>query len=205
MSAPSPPVASFRLSSSSISTKEMRGAPSSSVSLSTGIFKASKNPKKKRVGFLNYKIYYQFRDRVWKQFLRVITNVAVRQHRQHPPVNKPYFDIWSRKNGNNDLKGGYLCTYCCSVLTSVDVNILPQSLILLQVLQEVLVLSEDKKSKVVRRYRGNLVTGCRAFLAHIQTSHQLNNTIHPHLRYDFWYSSCILCFRIIQTPEQHIE
>ncbi len=31
------------------------------------------------------------------------------------------------------------------LLTSVDVNILPQSLILLQVLQEVLVLSEDRK------------------------------------------------------------
>lgn len=41
MSAPSPPVASDRLSSSSISTKEMRGAPSSSVSLSTGILDAS--------------------------------------------------------------------------------------------------------------------------------------------------------------------
>lgn len=41
MSAPSPPVASDRLSSSSISAREIRGAPSSSVSLSTGILDAS--------------------------------------------------------------------------------------------------------------------------------------------------------------------
>lgn len=33
------------------------------------------------------------------------------------------------------------------LLTFVDVNVLPQCLVLLQVLQEVLVLSEDRKAK----------------------------------------------------------
>lgn len=36
--------------------------------------------------------------------------------------------------------------FSVQLLTSVDVNVLPQSLIFLQVLQEVLVLSEDRKA-----------------------------------------------------------
>lgn len=45
----------------------------------------------------------------------------------------------------------------CSVTlpTSVDVNVLPQSLILLQVLQEVLVLSEDGKAGQISSLTSN--------------------------------------------------
>lgn len=129
----------------------------------------------------------------YSPFSKQQPTIAAYRHcafKQRLTVNKPYLDNLSCKMETNMLSEGRKSLWTlvqwkvCSVqlLTSVDVNILPQSLILLQVLQEVLVLSEDRKASwrtthVARHYRGKMFTGYLTFLAHIQTIHQLTKTM----------------------------
>lgn len=129
----------------------------------------------------------------YSPFSKQQPTIAAYRHyacKQRLTVNKPYLDNLSCKMETNISSEGRKSLWIlvqwkvCSVqlLTSVDVNILPQSLILLQVLQEVLVLSEDRKASwrtthVVRHYRGKIFTGYLTFLAHIQTIHQLTKTM----------------------------
>lgn len=176
MSAPSPPVASFRLSSSNISAREIWGAPSSSVSLSTGIFDASENQKSALtcLRWLEQEALENFRGTV-----AIIQNCAsafIKASRNAFLLSTAASDqsvttllfmativleysgvIKTRKPlayMNTELSFASIGTYIYSErwksmsvnilqLTSEDINILPQSLILLQVLQEVLVLSKE--------------------------------------------------------------
>lgn len=176
MSAPSPPVASIRLSSSNISARETWGAPSSSVSLSTGIFDASENQKSPLtcLRWLEQEALENFRRTV-----AIIQNCAsafIKASRNAFLLSSAASDqsvttllfmativlkysgvIKTRKPlayMNTELSFTSIGTYICSErwksmsvnilqLTSEDINILPQSLILLQVLQEVLVLSKE--------------------------------------------------------------
>lgn len=122
MSAPSPPVASVRLSSSSISTRDTVGAPSSSVSLSTGIFDASE---------------------IWNP----------------PLLIYPHIHLWRALNRKCRSENAG-AVKSVQLLTSVDVHILPQSFILLQVLQEILVLSKKTEKQVRGRLMWHNITEC---------------------------------------------
>lgn len=193
MSAPSPPVASVRLSSSNISAREMWGAPSSSVSLSTGIFEASKIPKIQHQLFQSgwngvwveghwkfwrdcgYRMYIiqncastlfrsmlTFRHHVhrclWPVCRQIYTWASVLKYSvsKSPQIySRIRLQSWALHKQEQISARGSEITQCRDnifSLTSEDVNILPQTLILLQVLQEVLVLSKDKnnlKSNVI--------------------------------------------------------
>lgn len=176
MSAPSPPVASIRLSSSNISAREIWGAPSSSVSLSTGIFDASENQKSPLtcLRWLEQEALENFRRTVAiiqncaSAFIKASQNAFLLSTAASDQsvttllfmatiVLKYSGVIKTRKPlayMNTELSFTSIGTYICSEtwksmsvnilqLTSEDINILPQSLILLQVLQEVLVLSKE--------------------------------------------------------------
>lgn len=155
MSAPSPPVASVRLSSSNISAREIWGAPSSSVSLSTGIFDASENQKSALtcLRWLEQEALETVHPHSWKHLEMPSSPPPIAASDQSVTTWLFMATIVLKYSGviktrkplaymNTELSFTSIGTYICSarwksmsvnilLLTSEDINVLPQSLILL--------------------------------------------------------------------------